>query len=398
AALTDPQALRTTGDAVAAAAEALASLGDAAGEAKAHFVQAVALARLGKVGACEAALDRALAAARRASDRRRVNEVLAGAPLAALWGPSPVTRASGRCLDVVRVLRITEGAPAVEAVALCCQAVLEALRGRTDAARRMIASSRRMVEELGITHRLLEAEVFAGRIELLEGDAAAAERCLRAAYDGLRRHGLGIDAAQAAALLGRALLAQGRAAEAEELSRESEALAGDDLQAAIAWRGVRAEALARRGEHAVAVEFARAAVDIAAATDALLDHADARLALAAALRAAGRGGEADAEEARAIELWDAKGATLLADRARGDVGRVERADRAPAEARPVLRRMRPNTATANAARFDAAIAARDATVLPTLWADDAEFVEHPTRVVYDREGVLFSFRSLLRAR
>jgi hypothetical protein len=53
-----------------------------------------------------------------------------------------VTRASGRCLDVVRVLRITQGAPAVEAVALRCQAVLEALRGRTEAARRMIASSR----------------------------------------------------------------------------------------------------------------------------------------------------------------------------------------------------------------------------------------------------------------
>ena len=79
--------------------------------------------------------------------------MLAGAPLAALWGPSPVTRASGRCLDVVRVLRITQGAPAVEAVALRCQAVLETLRGRAEAARRMIASSRRMVEELGITQR-----------------------------------------------------------------------------------------------------------------------------------------------------------------------------------------------------------------------------------------------------
>ena len=79
----------------------------------------------------------------------------------------------------------------------------------------MIASSRRMVEELGITHRLLEADVFAGHIDLLEGDAVAAEHCLRAAYDGLREHGLGIDAAQAAALLGRALLVQERAEEAE---------------------------------------------------------------------------------------------------------------------------------------------------------------------------------------
>src|SRR5262249_50852344 len=152
---------------------------------------------------------------------------------------SPVTRASGRCLDVVRVLRITQGAPAVEAVALRCQGVLEALRGRTATARRMLASSRHMVEELGITRRLLEADVFAGFIELLEGDAGAAERCLRTAYDGLRARGLQIDAAQAAALLGRALLAQGRAADAEALSHQSEALAGDDLKAAIAWRGVR---------------------------------------------------------------------------------------------------------------------------------------------------------------
>src|SRR5258706_574717 len=103
----------------------------------------------------------------------------------------------------------------------------------------MIASSRRMVEELGITQGLLETEMFAGLIELIEGDAAAAEQSLRSAYDGLRTHGLGIDAARAAALLGRTLLAQGRAAEAEALSHDSEALAGDDLQAAITWRRVR---------------------------------------------------------------------------------------------------------------------------------------------------------------
>src|SRR6185295_6954994 len=80
-ALTAPQKLQ-------AAADELAKLGDAAGEAKAHSVHAQALARLGKVGACEAALDKALAAARKAGDRRRANAVLAGAPLAALWGPS----------------------------------------------------------------------------------------------------------------------------------------------------------------------------------------------------------------------------------------------------------------------------------------------------------------------
>ncbi len=394
AALVEPQALRATVDAVAAAAADLAAEGDAAGEAKAHAVHANALARLGRIGDSEAALDRALAAARRAGDRRRASAVLAGAPQAALWGPSPVTRASGRCLDVVRVLRITQGAPAVEATALRCQAVLEALRGRTEAARRMIAVSRGLVQELGITQRLLEVEVSAGLIELLERDAATAESHLREAYDGLRRHGLAIDAAQAGALLGRALLALDRPAEAEALSHESEALAGDDLKAAIAWRGVRAEALARRGEHAAAVDFARAAVDIASATDALLDHADARLALAMALRAAGRTSDAEAEEARAGDLWEAKGATLL-------VARVRRAPAGGALEHPLAeraaagRRVRPNAATGNAARMDAAATARDVDAWFATLGPGSRTLHHPTATEYEDRASLDDARVLL---
>src|SRR5262249_56566538 len=56
AALTDPHARPATAGTAAAAAEALAAAGDAAGEAKAHSVHALALPRLGRVGACEAAL------------------------------------------------------------------------------------------------------------------------------------------------------------------------------------------------------------------------------------------------------------------------------------------------------------------------------------------------------
>ncbi len=394
--LTAPEALQATADRVGSAAQNLAALGDTAGEAKAHFVHAQALARLGKVGACEAALDLALAAARRAGDRRRANAVLAGAPLAALWGPSPVTRASGRCLDVVRVLRITQGAPAVEAVALSCQGVLEALRGRTDAARRMIGSARAMVEELGIAHRLFEADAFAGRIDLLEGDAAGAERSLRGAYEGLRDLGLGIDAARAAALLARALLAQDRPAEAEALSRESEALAGDDLQAAIAWRGVRAEALAKRGEHAAAVELAQAAVAIAAATDALLDHADARMALAAALRAAGRGHDADGEEHRVIELWEAKGATLLVERTRRSAAPVAAP---PARAAPLLRRrLVANRATESVVAFNAAMAAPDLAAFRERLSENYEEIDHPTGVSYGRDANVAALERLMRSR
>ena len=412
--LTAPQGLEDAATSVSAAARELAAIGDSAGEAKAHFVHALALARLGEVGDCEAALDRALAAARGAGDRRRANTVLAIAPVAALWGPSPVTRASGRCLDVVRVLRITQGAPAVEAVALSCQGVLEALRGRTEAARRMIASAHEMVEELGITQRVLEADVSAGLVELLEGDAVAAERNLRGAYEGLRDLGLGIGAAQASALLARALLAQGRDAEAEALSHESELLAGDDLKAAIAWRGVRAEALARRGEHTGAVEFATKAVELAAATDALLDHADARLALAAALRASGRGHEADAEEQRAIALWEAKGATLLAEGARrrgttaseNDPRPLPRGDHREVGPPPAprlskkgnpSRRVQPNAATAMLVRLHAHLAARDFDAVAKDSREDMESIDHPSGSSYGREAIVASLRRFFRS-
>jgi class 3 adenylate cyclase/ketosteroid isomerase-like protein len=391
--LTDPDGLQTTAPAVAAAAQELARLEDAAGEAKGHFVHAQALARLGQVGACEAALDQALAAARRVDDRRLANAVLTGAPRAALWGPSPVTRASGRCLDVVRVLRITQGAPAVEAVALSCQGVLEALRGRTDAAKRMIASAREMVEELGIAHRVHETDVFAGRVALLEDDPHGAERFLRGAYDGLRSLGLGIDAAQAAALLARALLAQGRADEADVLSRESEALAGDDLQAAIAWRGARAEALAQRGAHAEAVAVAQAGVEIAAATDALLDHADARMAAAAALRAAGRSSEADAEERRARELWQEKGATLLQEHSEATPDA-----QAPGVALPTSRRVVPNLALESCAWVDQVTNARDWAALATFMGPGGEEIHHPTGSHYDRDGAIRSAERLMRSR
>ncbi len=400
--LTAPQGLEDAARSVSAAARELAAIGDSAGEAKAHFVHALALARLGEVGGCEAALDRALAAARGAGDRRRANTVLAIAPVAALWGPSPVTRASGRCLDVVRVLRITQGAPAVEAVALSCQGVLEALRGRTEAARRMIASAHAMVEELGITQRVLETEVSAGLVELLEGDAVAAERNLRGAYEGLRDLGLGIGAAQASALLARALLAQGRDAEAEALSHESELLAGDDLKAAIAWRGVRAEALARRGEHAAAVELASKAVELAAATDALLDHADARTALAAALRAARRAGDADAEARRATELWEAKGASLLAERARREpepvTPTVRTATDTAATGSSVHRRVRPNVATATDSRIMAAFAAGDRDAMAAVVHDEYHELDHSTGSEWGGDAALASIERLLRSR
>lgn len=318
--LVHPERLDEIEAALGAAADRLAGLGDTEGEAKAHTVRAGCLARLGRIGDCEIALDSALTAARHAREQRRVNAVLAGAPLAALWGPNPVPRAGGRCLDVVRLLRITTDSPAVEATSTRCQAVLEAFRGRAATARRMIDSARRTVTEIGLRHALLEVEQFAGIIELVADDPGGAEPHLRQAYHGFRRMGLDADTAETAALLGRTCLALSRNAEAEELCGESERLAGHALKASIAWRTLRALLLTRRGDHAAARQMAESAVYLAERTDALVDHGDACLALATVFNAAGDETRARAAAERATRLYERKGAEALAVKARVMLG------------------------------------------------------------------------------
>ena len=164
---------------------------------------------------------------------------------------------------------------------------------------------------------------------------------------------------------------------------------------------MRAEALARRGEHAAAVEFARAAVEIAAATDALLDHADARMALASVLRAAGRAVEASAEETRAIELWEAKGATLLVERARagvaGATSPAPAAQAAPSAAAAPRRRVHANAAIANAARVEAAVAARSLAAYEAALAEGAEVIHHGAGLSYTEEQARRATETLMAA-
>lgn len=308
--LADPGGLDEAALRLDDAAISLDRLDDQAGVAKARQIRALALAALGRVGDCEAELDRALTAARKADDRRRVTAVLGAAPVAALWGPSPVPRAGGRCLDVIRLLRITTGSPAVEATSIRCQAVLEALRGRFETARTMLDTARQTAEEVGLRRDLMETEFYAGLVELFADDAVAAEPHLRHAHEGLGRLGIGADAGQAAAHLARALLLQGRIDEADELAQTSDTLAGQNTQTAIAARSVRAEVLSARGHHEEAVPLAEEAVAIAAGTDILVDHAQALAALARVLAAAGLAGAAHQAATNARALFEQKGASV----------------------------------------------------------------------------------------
>lgn len=288
---------------------------DHAGLAKAHRVRAGARGRLGRIGASEIDLFEALIAARESGDHRQITAALGAAPGAALWGPSPVPKAGGRCLDVVRMQRMTTAAPSLEATSLRHLAVLELLRGRPDKARTMLANARQVVADLGLRHGVMETELFAGIIESMEGDPVAAEPHFRTALEGLDALGVGADAGQAAALLARSVLAQGRLEEADRHAAESERLAGRNLKTAIAWRAVRAEIFAAQGRHADAVAMAREAVAVAAGTDLVLDHAEACLALSRVLATAGDTKGANSARDDAEALYAAKEVTARVGRA-----------------------------------------------------------------------------------
>ena len=326
---------------VAASADTLAAAGDLHGEAKAHHVVAEALGHLGQVGAVESALDDALLAARKAQDGRRITAVLAAAPRAALWGPSPVVIASGRCLDVVRILRMEPGKRHLESNALRCQAVLEAMRGRADAARAILAAARATVDELGLSLELQELSAHGGMVELLAGEPAAAEALLREGRDGFAALGAGTRAALAAALLARALVEQGRDEEAIEQTEYAELHAGGELKTTITWCGVRAAALARRGHNHEALELARRAVELAEPTDALADKADAAMALASVLQACGMTDQATDAAHAALELYEAKGHSVGADRATRLAGEQPRPRPAETDRTPVILGDRP---------------------------------------------------------
>jgi tetratricopeptide (TPR) repeat protein len=81
--------------------------------------------------------------------------------------------------------------------------------------------------------------------------------------------------------------------------------------------------LAVQGAGEEAERLAREAVDLAARTDHLEEHADALMTLADVLRQAGRAAEAVPAVRDALRLYKQKGNTVLARRAQEALGRHE---------------------------------------------------------------------------
>src|SRR5438552_4154195 len=269
----------------------------------------------GRFAQGEAALERALTYARRMGDRRQEALILGQLALSALSGPTPVDQAIARCR---RLVTETGGDRLVEANVARYLAVLEAMRGNFAEARALVGEARVTYEDLGMRLMAQSAISLAyGAIGLLAADYRAAGIELRAGLNALEGMGdLGY-LSSVAAFLAQALYGQGRLDEADDLARRAQASAApDDLWSQVLSGGTRAKVCASHGAHEEAERYAREAVGLAAATDALDLHGNALVDLADTLALADRTEEAATCVADALRLYERKGNDVSAERAR----------------------------------------------------------------------------------
>jgi class 3 adenylate cyclase/tetratricopeptide (TPR) repeat protein len=268
-------------------------------------------------GDAEAAIDdleEAAEHARKAGDGEQESHCLGYVLIAALHGPTPVPQALDLCERMP--LRLP-GNRRVEVAALRCRINLEAMAGRFDASRRLVAQAHAIVADLGLEVTGASVRFEAARAELFAGDPATAERELRPGLELLERIGNHGHWVTAAIVLADALLEQGRPEEAEALAdRVDEWAMQEDIDPQIGWRRVKARVLALRGELEEAERIARQAVELAGRTDYLENQALARADLAEVLERAGRTDEARMEVEQALHLNERKGIVVAADRLR----------------------------------------------------------------------------------
>jgi ATP/maltotriose-dependent transcriptional regulator MalT len=161
----------------------------------------------------------------------------------------------------------------------------------------------------------LEWRIDASAIELLAGDADAAERELRTGYDMLVEIGDVHVRPTLAAYLAAVLVEKGNLEDAEALASYAESHSWeDDIVTQAMWRVARARIQAHMGEAAEGERLAREAVDLAAPTDFLDLQAAALLAHARILRETGSAEAANVAK-RAQAIYERKGNVVGAGRA-----------------------------------------------------------------------------------
>jgi class 3 adenylate cyclase/tetratricopeptide (TPR) repeat protein len=246
-----------------------------------------------------AAQQRAIECAHAAGLKREEARTMAAYTLSLSEGPTPVPEAIERCEEILRRGFADRQS---EAVALCSLSSLLALHGEFDRARELYRRARTLREDLGAAVLAASTSLTSSRVELLAGNAAAAEAELRRDDAALEALGERYLRPVVLAALAQVVYHKGDLDDAGEVVATARELAAeDDVEAQSLWRSVEAKVLARRGDYASAEWLASEAVQVLGEADAPLMRADALIDLAEVLTQRNPA-EARAALERALEL------------------------------------------------------------------------------------------------
>jgi class 3 adenylate cyclase/tetratricopeptide (TPR) repeat protein len=289
-------------------------LGDDLDTAKAWHLLGKVHSDRGEQAAAAEALEHALELAQRTGETGVEAWIRDGLLQANVLGPTPCERVIVRAREDIDWARAHDNR-ALEGNALGLMGEMLARAGRVPEAQDAFAEGRRLFDELGLEVHVAYLALSTAGVEPLASDPPAAERELRSALEFFERIGAKHIQATVLPMLAATLVAQDRLQDAIAATQRAESIsAPDDLDAQVKWRTARASALAARGERPEAERLAREAVDLAAASDTVILHADSLSCLAEVLDAAQAPGEALPLVEQAVELYEAKGDLVSAAR------------------------------------------------------------------------------------
>jgi predicted ATPase/class 3 adenylate cyclase len=256
-------------------------------------------------------LERAIACARQSGNHRaqmRASGWLAVSYRMAM--PIPVDAAVAR---IEEFLHDASGDTWAEAQLLGPLSALYGFLGRSADARTARDCSQSIITGFGAELILAETTVGAGLDALTLGDPVAAERYARAGYETFQAMGERYYLALATVILAEALYDQGRFDEAAQMIEGPLNGASPTFAARAAL--VKAKLLARRGQFAAARQLADEGARLAPAAS-LQAQATVHEARAEVERLAGEPGQAATRLRAALEIYEDRRATALADRVR----------------------------------------------------------------------------------
>lgn len=301
----DPTPLDAIRDGAEKAFAAFHGWDDPVGMSEACYVLASVHLRAGQMRELEETARRILAYAQRSGDMRE----MLGAPwfilFALVLGPTPVPAAIWGCEEVLWVGKTQHPG------ALFQLAVLRAMLGEFDQARRLAGNARQVVvEQLRVRRSLAAVAHRTAEVEVMAGDLAAAEPELRTALAIALDIGERDQVSQSAADLSRVLAAQGNTAEAATfaaLSREQ--APAESVIAQALWRAATARVAGPTEAERLLID----AVELVP-PDMLNLRADLHVELVDVLVAAGQSEAALAAAREAAACYQRKGNVVGASR------------------------------------------------------------------------------------